>query len=113
MGAADSAIGHDVAHSRRLFGLGRDANLVAEAITGYGWQLPNFRFAQFEQFVAVDDWKSARMDIEAALATPAAARSAGRAFLRAEAWPWLALAEAKTGDLNAAWREIGATPLDC
>ncbi|HWY16674.1 MAG TPA: hypothetical protein VNX86_16180 [Rhizomicrobium sp.] len=113
MGAADSAIGHDVAHSRRLFGVGRDANLVAEAITGYGWQLPNFRFAQFEQFVAVDDWKSARADIEAALATPAARTPAGRAFLRSEAWPWLALAEAKTGEANAAWREIGTTPLDC
>ncbi|HWE05834.1 MAG TPA: hypothetical protein VG274_03945 [Rhizomicrobium sp.] len=112
MGAADAAIDHDVAGSRRLLGTGRDANLVASSITGFGWQLPNFRFAQFEQFVAVEDWKSARTDIEAALATPAAGTRAGRAFLRAVAWPWLALAEAKTGDLNAAWREIGGTPLD-
>jgi len=113
MGAADSAIGHDVAHSQKLLGTARDANQVASAITGYGWQLPNFRFAQFEQFVAIDDWESARMDIEAALETRAAATPAGRAFLRAEAWPWLALAEAKTGDVSAAWREISTTPLDC
>jgi tetratricopeptide (TPR) repeat protein len=113
MGAADAAIGHDVARSRRLLGTDRDANQVASAITGYGWQLPNFRFVQFEQFVAVDDWKSARMDIEAALATPADATPAGPAFLRTQVRPWLALAEAKTGDLDAAWREIGTTPLDC
>jgi hypothetical protein len=113
MGAAVAAIGHNVAHSRQLLEANRDTDLVAKAITGYGWQLPNFRFAQFEQFVAAQGWTSARTDIERALATPAAARPAGRAFLRTEAWPWLALAEAKTGDLNAARREIGKTPLDC
>jgi tetratricopeptide (TPR) repeat protein len=113
MGAADASIDHDVAGSRRLLGTGRDANLVASSITGFGWQLPNFSFAQFEQFVAVDDWKAARADIEAALATPAATTPGGRAFLRAQAWPWLALAEAESGDMNAARREIAKTPLDC
>ena len=113
MGAAVAAIGHDIPRSRQLLGANRDTDQAAKATNGYGWQLPNFRFAQFEQFVAVEDWKSARTDIEAALATPAAASPGGRAFLRAEAWPWLALAEAKTGDLNAAKREIGGTPLDC
>jgi tetratricopeptide (TPR) repeat protein len=113
MGAADAAIGHDIPRSRQLLGASRDADQAAKATTGYGWQLPNFRFAQFEQFVAVGDWKSARADIEAALATPAATNPGGRAFLRAQGWPWLALAEAKTGDLNAARREIGRTPLDC
>ncbi len=113
MGAATAAIGHNLARSHQLLGANRDADQAAKATTGYGWQLPNFRFAQFEQFVAVGDWKSARADIEAALATPAATNPGGRASLRAEAWPWLALAEAKTGDLNAARREIGRTPLDC
>jgi tetratricopeptide (TPR) repeat protein len=113
MGAAVAAIDHDIARSRQLFEADRDTDLVAKAITGYGWQLPNFRFAQFEQFAAVEDWKSARADIEAALATPAANSPGGRAFLRAQAWPWLALAQAKAGDLNAARREIGGTPLDC
>jgi tetratricopeptide (TPR) repeat protein len=113
MGAAVAALGHDVARSHRLLEANRDATQAAQAITGYGWQLPNFRFAQFEQLVAVEDWRSARTDIEAALATPAAVSAGGRAFLRAEAWPWLALAEAKTGDFAAAKREIGKTPLDC
>ncbi|HEY1612897.1 MAG TPA: hypothetical protein VGF97_04275 [Rhizomicrobium sp.] len=113
MEAADAAIGHDLARSRLLGGADRDSNQVARAVTGYGWQIPNFRFTQFEQFVAVDDWKSALKDIATAMATPSAARPAERAFLRAEGWPWLALAEAKTGDLNAARREIGQTPLDC
>ncbi|HEY3778056.1 MAG TPA: hypothetical protein VGL35_08350 [Rhizomicrobium sp.] len=113
MGAADAAIGHDVAGSRRLLGTARDANLVASSISGFGWQLPNVRFAQFEQSVAVGDWKAARADIEATLTTPAAATPAARAFLRAQAWPWLALADAESGDRNAAWREIGKTPLDC
>jgi tetratricopeptide (TPR) repeat protein len=113
MGAAVAAIDHDIARSRRLFGADRDTDLVAKATNGYGWQLSNFRFAQFEQFVAVEDWKSARMDIEAALATPAAESTGGRAFLRAQGWPWLALAEAKTGDPGAARREIERTPLDC
>jgi len=113
MGAAVAAIGHDLARSHRLLEANRDANQAAKAINGFGWQLANFRFAQFEQFVSVEDWKSARTDIEAALATPAAVSPAGRAFLRAEAWPWLAFAEAKTGDFNAAWAQIGKTSLDC
>jgi len=112
MGAADAAIGHDVARSRQLLEANRDVNQIAHAVIGYGWQLPNFRFAQFEQFAAVGDWKSARADIEAALAT----REEGLAeqtFLPAQAWPWLALAQAKTGDMDAARREIAKTPLDC
>ncbi len=113
MGASDAAIGHDIPRSRRLLGANRDADQAAKATTGYGWQLPNFRFAQFEQFAAVGDWKSARADIDAALATPDATKPGGRAFLRAEAWPFLALAEAKTGHLDAARREIERTPLDC
>jgi tetratricopeptide (TPR) repeat protein len=113
MGAAIAAVDHNVTRSRQLLEAVRDANQVEKAITGYGWQLPNFRFAQFEQFVAMGDWKSARADIEAALATQAATSTGGHAFLRAEAWPFLALAEAKTGDLNAAKRKIGKTPLDC
>ena len=113
MGAAVAALGHNLARSHRLLQANRDANQAAKAITGFGWQLANFRFAQFEQFVAVEDWRSARADIEAALATPAATSHAGRAFLRAQGWPWLALADAKTGDLNATRREIGRTPLDC
>jgi tetratricopeptide (TPR) repeat protein len=112
MGAADAAVGHDVARSRQLLEANRDVNQVAHAVFGYGWQLPNFRFAQFEQFAAVGDWKSARADIEAALATREESL-AEQTFLPAQVWPWLALAEAKTGDLAAARREIAKTPLDC
>jgi tetratricopeptide (TPR) repeat protein len=113
MAAADAAIGHDLPRSRQLLETNRDIDQAAKAINGFGWQFANFRFMQFEQFVAMGDWKSARADIEAAIATPAARSMGGRAFLRAEGWPWLALAEAKTGDLNAARREIEKTPLDC
>ncbi|MEI9932871.1 MAG: hypothetical protein WDM89_20620 [Rhizomicrobium sp.] len=113
MGAADAAIGHDLARSHRFLEAYRDVDQVAHATIGYGWQLPNFRFAQFEQFVAVGDWTSARADIEAALASPEAKGVATQTFLPAQVWPFLALAEAKTGDLNAARHEIDRTPLDC
>ncbi len=113
MGAADAAIGHDVARSHRLLEANRDVNQVAHAVIGYGWQVPNFRFAQFEQFVAVGDWKSARVDIEAAVVTPEAKSIAEQTFLPAQAWPFLALAQAKTGDWKAARATIDKTPLDC
>ncbi len=113
MGAADAAIGHDLARSRQLLEGYRDVDQVAHATIGYGWQLPNFRFAQFEQFVAVGDWTSARADIEAASTTPEAKNVAVQTFLRAQAWPWLALVETKTGDLKAGHATIDKTPLDC
>jgi tetratricopeptide (TPR) repeat protein len=113
MGAADAAIAHDLARSHRLLEANRDVDQAAKATDGYGWQFPNFRFAQFEQFVALGDWTSARADIEAALATRRAKGPGGLNFLPAQAWPFLALAEAKTGDMDAAKREIARTPLDC
>jgi tetratricopeptide (TPR) repeat protein len=113
MGAADAAIGHDVARSRRLLEANRDVNQVAHAVIGYGWQVPNFRFAQFEQFAAIGDWKSARTDIEAAVATPEAKSIAEKTFIPAQVWPYLALAQAKAGDLKVALATIDKTPLDC
>ncbi|HEX3944945.1 MAG TPA: hypothetical protein VHW69_12735 [Rhizomicrobium sp.] len=113
MGAADLALAHDVSGSRRLLGTDLDSALMAQSIDGFGWQLPNFRFAQFEQLVALGDWPAARTDVETALSTPQAAVLSAKPFLRAQVWPRLALAQAMAGDSKAAWLTLKKTSLDC
>jgi tetratricopeptide (TPR) repeat protein len=113
MGAAVLALAHDIGDSRRLLGNGRDSTLMAQSLDSFGWQLPNFRFAQFEQFVALGDWRAARKDIETALAVPQAARRDAKPFLRAQIWPRLALAQAMADDPKAAWSTAAKMSLDC
>jgi predicted Zn-dependent protease len=111
--AADLARLHNVSASRRALGACRDANIFALSIVGSGWAQTNLDFPQFQQCAARGDWASARNDMEKAIATPAAQNIANRITVRMQAWPWLALAQAKTGDVAAAWATIGKTPLDC
>jgi tetratricopeptide (TPR) repeat protein len=82
--------------------------------TGSGWNRTNFDLPQFEQFAALDDWADARKDIARALSAPESAPEASlETQFRLNASPWVALAQAKTGDISAAWATIGKLPLDC
>ena len=111
--AVDLAKLHDASASRRVLGSYTDDGLFARAIVGSGWNQTNFDFPQFQQFTSLGDWADARKDIEQAVSTPAANDPQEIVQLRRETWPWVALAQAKTGDIKAAWAAIGKTPLDC
>jgi predicted Zn-dependent protease len=114
MKSADLALAHDVAASRRALGAYRDHQLFARAGIGSGWNQSNVDFPQFEQFAALGDWAAARKDAEEVAAAPAARnRALSYQLPPAFLFPRVALAQAKTGDFNSAWREIGRTPLDC
>ncbi|HEY2068987.1 MAG TPA: hypothetical protein VGG48_05490 [Rhizomicrobium sp.] len=113
MAAADDARLHDLAASRRMLGARRDAGIFTIAANDYGWNLPNVAFPRFEQMAALGDWQAARADLQTTLSTPDGRNLINALQARLQAWPWLALAEAKTGDAKAAWALIGQTPLDC
>ena len=119
MAAADAALAHDVAGSRRLLAGAPDSNLLVLCCTGFGWQLPNFDFAQFRQFAALDDWRDALADLKSMMSSPHAVTDKPVGDISAfpsvttQVWPMLALAQAKTGDIAAARATIGRTPLDC
>ncbi len=113
MGAADDALAHDISASRRLLGNRHDAEVFPLTVVGFGWQLPNFRLAQFEQAMALGDWRGARKIAAQILAPPEVKLPGSQVFVRAQFAPWLALAEAGDGDIKAAQARIGQTPLDC
>src|SRR6202789_2556370 len=113
MGAADDALAHDISASRRLLGNLRDADVIPLSNVGFGWQLPNFRLAQFEQAMALGDWQGARTIAAQVLAPQEVKLPASQLFVRTFFAPWLALAEAKAGDIAAARARIAQTPLDC
>ncbi|SRR5665213_509319 len=113
MGAADDALAHDVSASRQLLGNLRDADVFPLTNVSFGWQLANFRLAQFEQAMALADWPGARRLAAQILAPPEAKLPASQLFVRTQFGPWLALAEAKDGDIRAARARIAHTPLDC
>ena len=110
MKAADLAKLHDVAASRRAFAGYDDASLFVRANTGSGWNQSNLDFPQFEQFAALGDWANARKDIERSIS---AAPSNQEAQFHIQTWPLVALAQAKSGDLNSARVTIQKLPLDC
>jgi tetratricopeptide (TPR) repeat protein len=119
MGAADAALAHDLANSRKILGGAPDSDLLTLCCTSFGWQPPNFDMPQFEQFVALGDWRAASNDIKAMMSMPHAAtikpQNGFDAFpnVGSTVWPMLALAEAKTGDMTAARAAIGKTAFDC
>ena len=110
--AADLAFAHDLRGSRAAAS-GSDADLENRTGVGYGWQLPNFYWPAFTRDTMLADWPAARRDIQAVLATPLANAHFQLIFKRMQMWPWLALADAHTGEGHAAWALIGKTPLDC
>jgi tetratricopeptide (TPR) repeat protein len=119
MGAADAALSHDVANSRRILGGAPDRDLLILCCTSFGWQPPNFDMPQFRQFTALDDWRDALKDIKTMMSVPHAATTEPQGGLDAfphvgtVVWPMLALAQTKTGDIAAARETIGKTALDC
>ena len=114
MMSVDLALVHDVRASRRALGGYTDRGLFPRASTGSGWNQSNLDFPQYEQFVALGDWAAARKDIENVAAAPATTSST-QSYLgpRTTVLPRLALALAKTGDMDGAWREISKLPTDC
>ncbi len=113
MKSADLALAHDAAASRRALGSYTDSELFVRASIMSGWNQTNVDFPQFDQFAALGDWADARRDIEQAAATPAARSSQSLLLPGTTFVPRIALAQAKTGDTKAAWREIAKAPLDC
>jgi tetratricopeptide (TPR) repeat protein len=111
--ATDAAAMHDFAASHRYLDAYTDAELFHRATLGQGWNQTNFDFPQFRQLAARDDWAAARSDIFGAASATDATAPQSRASLHMVAWPLMALAEAKTGDVAAAWKLIAKTPLDC
>jgi tetratricopeptide (TPR) repeat protein len=110
MKAADLAKLHDVTASRHALGGYEDAGIFLRTGTGSGWNQTNFDLPQFEQFAALDDWAGAHKDIALVFSAPP---TGGGTQFRVNAMPLLALAQAKTGDIKAAWATIGKLPLDC
>jgi tetratricopeptide (TPR) repeat protein len=82
-------------------------------LSGYGWPMANLMYPQYEQYAQAGRWKDALTMIRAALNQPAARVPVLRLDVTILTIPWLALAEAKTGDTKSAWRDIATTPLDC
>jgi tetratricopeptide (TPR) repeat protein len=110
MKAVDLAKLHDVAASRRALGGFDDASLLARTDVGSGWNQSNFDFPQFEQFSALDDWTNACKDIERAVS---AVSLAAKNQFGIQTMPLVALAQARSGDVKAAWATIAKLPLDC
>ncbi len=110
MKAVDLAKLHEVAASRHALGGYDDASLFARTDVGSGWNQSNFDFPQFEQFAALDDWANAREDIERAVSTVAASQEIQ---FHIQTLPLVALAQAKSGDVQAARATIEKLPLDC
>ncbi len=113
MHAADLAFLHDVRGSRRALGARTDADMEQDALGAYGWQVANYVPAQFMTFAQSGDWKAARTSLQAALDSPAGRNTGSLIGNRTQLGPWLALAEAKSGDIPGALRQIGKSPLDC
>jgi tetratricopeptide (TPR) repeat protein len=113
MQAVDDAKMHDPEASLRDLDTYTDRELFHLSSEGSGYNQVNFDFPQFQRLAALGEWQAARNDIEGALATKEARDPVELITLRAQAWPWLALAEAKSGDLESARATIAKTRLDC
>jgi len=111
--AVDDAKMHDPEASLRDLDTYTDQELFHLSSEGSGYNLVNFDFPQFQRFAALDEWQAARKDMEGALATKEARDPVELVTLRSQAWPWLALADAKSGDLKSARATIAKTRLDC
>ena len=113
MRASNAALAHDTAGARRLLGSGTDSGMIRETFKGYGWALANFIPPQFMTLVERGEWQAARASLAATLNTPWARDPVSETENRTQLRPWLALAEAKSGDMKAALDLIGGSPLDC
>lgn len=113
MQAVDDAKSHDPEASLRDLGSYTDRQLFRLNTIGSGYNLVNFDFPQFQRFAALGEWEAARRDLESALATKEARDISEFVTVRTQAWPWLALADAKSGDMNAARSVIAGTMADC
>jgi tetratricopeptide (TPR) repeat protein len=111
MRAANAALAHDTAGARRLLGAGTDDGMIRETFKGYGWALANFILPQFMTLAGRGEWQEAQAELAATLNSPLV----GNTFIIPDRMlrPWLALAEAKAGDMKAALTEIERSPLDC
>jgi tetratricopeptide (TPR) repeat protein len=109
----DLARNHDVSDSLKA-----DAEAPNEEVAvfrmmdseEYSWDVPPL--PQAMRAAALDDWRGVRDDLLAADAL-AADQPHAKAFLPATAWPWLAYANARLGDVQAAQVLIDKTALDC
>jgi tetratricopeptide (TPR) repeat protein len=113
MRAANAALAHDTEGARRLLGAATDNGMIRETTKGYGWALVNFIPPQFMILAEQGAWQEARAELAATLYSPLVRNPVWEIENRTQLRPWLALAEAKTGDLKAARKEIAASPLDC
>jgi tetratricopeptide (TPR) repeat protein len=113
MRAANAALAHDTAGARRLLGAGTDNGMIRETFKGYGWGLVNFIPPQFTTLAERGEWLAARASLAATLNTPLARSPVMNIRVRMQLRPWLALADAKSGDMTAALSNISGSPLGC
>ena len=113
MKAADLDLAHDIAGARRVLAGRTDLDMMRDSLGSYGWTLSNYVLPKFTGFAQSGDWKSARSDLESALQSPAGRDTESQISNTRQILPWLALAEAETGDAKSAFRRIGTSPLDC
>ena len=111
MRAANLAFAHDTGGARSAMVGASDIGMLRGASRGYGWSLVNFVLPQFATLMEQGEWRAARTSLEASLSTPLAPRM--NSISHTQLRPWLALAEAKSGDMKAALNLIGTSPLDC
>jgi tetratricopeptide (TPR) repeat protein len=104
---------HDVTGSRKALGRGSDADMEVKSAIGFGWDLSNYFMPQFMVFAEEGEWKAARAHLEDLQRLPVIHALLSQASNRTQLYPWLALAEAQTGDMDKALALIGRSPLDC
>jgi tetratricopeptide (TPR) repeat protein len=112
MGAADLASDHDLRGSLKV-----DHGPISAEETGLqlgaGGSFELQPLPTFQRALALGNWSAARDDLLKQDASPAVREPAVRILLPVLTWPWLAYAEARSGDFKSAHTLIDRTPLDC
>jgi tetratricopeptide (TPR) repeat protein len=111
--SSNLVLDHDVSGSRRALDQGSDTDMEKQSAVGFGWTLANFVLPQYMVLAEEGNWKAARAHIEGLLQLPVVRSIVSQASNRTQLYPWLALAEAETGELDKALALIGRSPLDC
>lgn len=104
----DLARNHDISRSVKAEPAAPNEEALVFAMMAteeFAWYVPPL--PQAMRAATLDDWRGVRNDLLAVTALPAAHHPHVKAYIPATIWPWLAYAYARTGDLGAAYAQIG------